>query len=276
MTAAGGSLASPPPAHGGPSGGATPSAPSITGAGSQQAGTHGMASIGTVLARLKPDFPDVTISKIRFLESEGLVTPVRTPAGYRQFSPYDVERLRYVLAAQRDHYLPLKVIKEQLDAVDRGQDPISERPSGTRLPRSLVVAPIAESEALALSPADMRMSRAELLIETGLTTSDLRELEHYGLIAPGHGGYFDADAVLTARTVAELLAAGLEPRHLRPFRSAADREAGIIGQMVAAQARQKDPDARERAGSEAAQLAAMVLRLHALLIKAGLRRELGH
>ena len=94
-------------------------------------------SIGAVLARLKPEFPDVSVSKIRFLESEGLVTPDRTPSGYRQFSAADVERLRYVLAAQRDHYLPLKVIKDQLDAIDRGLEPATPAP---RLPRRLVSA----------------------------------------------------------------------------------------------------------------------------------------
>src|ERR1700710_2633613 len=97
----------------------------------------GVASIGSVLGRLKSEFPDVSISKIRFLESEGLITPHRTPSGYRQFSAGDVDRLRYVLAAQRDHYLPLKVIKEHLDAIDRGQDPAQPPvgPPGGQLPR---------------------------------------------------------------------------------------------------------------------------------------------
>ncbi|WP_198008890.1 transcriptional regulator FtsR, partial [Saccharomonospora saliphila] len=92
-------------------------------------------SIGAVLGQLRPDFPDVTISKIRFLESEGLVRPARTPSGYRQFTPADVERLRFVLSAQRDHYLPLKVIKEQLDAADRSGRPVAAAP---RSPRRLV------------------------------------------------------------------------------------------------------------------------------------------
>lgn len=119
------------------------------------------------------------------------------------------------------------------------------------------------------------MTRAEVLAESGLQAADLIELEQYGLLAVGTGGYFDVDAALIATTVGELLAAGLEPRHLRPFRTAADREAALVAQLVAAQARQKDPDARERAGAAAATVAATVLRLHALLVKAGLKRELG-
>ncbi len=231
---------------------------------------YGMASIGTVLASLKPEFPDVSISKIRFLESEGLLTPRRTPSGYRQFSAVDVERLRYVLAAQRDHYLPLKVIKDHLDAIDRGLEPAT--PSA-RLPRALVSTNGSARDAAPVR--DIRMTRAELLAESGLEASDLTELEQYGLLSAGPGGYFDADSALIATTAGELLAAGLEPRHLRPFRTAAERESSLIAQLVSAQARQRDPDARERAGATAAAVSATVLRLHALLVKAGLRRELG-
>nr|WP_229674603.1 MerR family transcriptional regulator [Nakamurella endophytica] len=230
-----------------------------------------MMSIGSVLARLKPEFPDISISKIRYLESEGLITPHRTPSGYRQFSSTDVDRLRYVLAAQRDHYLPLRVIKDQLDAIDRGLEPATPSP---RLPRALAVAGGPAPADLAPA-AEVRMTRAELRSESGLTDADLTELEQYGLLAPRSGGWYDADAAVLATTVAELLAAGLEPRHLRPFRTAAERESALVAQLVSAQARQRDPDARERAGAEATELAAVVLRLHALLVKAALRRELG-
>ncbi len=228
-------------------------------------------SIGAVLTRLKPEFPDLAISKIRFLESEGLVTPHRTPSGYRQFSAADVERLRYVLAAQRDHYLPLKVIKDQLEAIDRGLEPGTPE---ARLPSSVVAADGPSPRDFAAT-TQIRMTRAELLAQSGLTATSLVELEQFGLIAAGPGGYFDADTVLVAGTAAELLAVGLEPRHLRSFRTAADREATLITQLVSAQAHQRDPDARERAAAEAAQLASTVLRLHAQLVKAGLRRDLG-
>lgn len=233
--------------------------------------TPGPSSIGAVLARLKSEFPDVSISKIRFLESEGLVTPERTASGYRQFSVRDVQRLRYVLAAQRDHYLPLKIIKDQLDAIDRGLEPATPAP---RLPRSLLADDGPQPRDFAAT-SEVRMTRAELLAESGLTATNLAELEQYGLLAAGPGDYFDADSVLVAGTAAELLAVGLEPRHLRSFRTAADREAALVSQLVSAQARQRDPDARERAGAAAAGLAATVLRLHAQLVKSGLRRELG-
>jgi DNA-binding transcriptional MerR regulator len=228
-------------------------------------------SIGAVLTRLKPEFPDLAISKIRFLESEGLVTPHRTPSGYRQFSAADVERLRYVLAAQRDHYLPLKVIKDQLEAIDRGLEPGMPE---ARLPRSVVPIDSPSPRDFAAT-TQIRMTRAELLAQSGLNATSLAELEQFGLVAAGPGGYFDADTVLVAATAAELLAVGLEPRHLRSFRTAADREATLITQLVSAQAHQRDPDARERAAAEAAQLASTVLRLHAQLVKAGLRRDLG-
>jgi DNA-binding transcriptional MerR regulator len=228
-------------------------------------------SIGEVLNRLKSEFPEVSISKIRYLESEGLVTPHRTPSGYRQFTGADVERLRYVLAAQRDQYLPLRVIKDQLDAIDRGLEPGMPE---ARLPRPLAVADGPSPRDFAVT-SEVRMTRAELLSESELTATSLAELEQFGLLAAGPGGYFDADSVQIARTAAVLLADGLEPRHLRSFRTAADREATLITQMVSPQARQRDPDARERAGAEAAQLAATILRLHAQLVKAGLRRDLG-
>lgn len=241
----------------------------MTAAGAS-AGTSGL-SIGAVLTRLRAEFPDLSISKIRFLESEQLVTPGRSASGYRQFSTADVERLRYVLAAQRDHYLPLRVIKEQLDAIDRGLEPATP---AARLPRSLVVAQGPQPHDFAAS-ADVRMTRDEVLTEADLTAEQLRELESFGLVSADSAGYYGADAALTARTLGELLALGLEPRHLRPFRTSADREAAMIAQLVAAQARQRDPDARQRAGEAAASHAATVLRLHALLVKAALRKELG-
>lgn len=229
-------------------------------------------SIGAVMTRLKSEFPEVSISKIRFLESEGLVTPHRTPSGYRQFSPADVSRLRYVLAAQRDRYLPLKVIKENLDAIDRGLEPAVPQ---ARLPEGIGANPDAPSPRDFAVGAQVRITRAELLAHSGLTVTSLAELEQFGLLAAGPGGYFDVDAAQVAATAAELLAVGLEPRHLRSFRTAADREATLITQLVSAQAHQRDPDAKERAGAEATQLAATILRLHTQLVKVGLRRDLG-
>jgi len=226
-------------------------------------------SIGAVLATLRTDFPDVTISKIRFLESEGLIAPRRTASGYRQFSASDVSRLRFVLAAQRDQYLPLKVIKEQLDAMDRGL----QSPTVTALkPRtSMANADGLPTAADFATGGEIRMTREELLAEAGITAAVLAELEQHGLIRPGAAGFYDADAVLVARTARALTEFGLEPRHLRSFRAAADREVGLLAQIATPVARQRDPDARERADEVLRELAALTVRLHALLVKTGLR-----
>lgn len=235
-------------------------------------GGDAVLSIGAVLAGLRTEFPDVTISKIRFLESEGLIAPRRTASGYRQFSAADVSRLRFVLAAQRDRYLPLKVIKDQLDAMDSGL----QSPTVTALtPRQAQPAPPSADGMPAAADfatgAEFRMTREELLAVAGISLAMLAELEQHGLIRPGAAGFYDADSVLVARTALALTEFGLEPRHLRSFRTAADREVGMIAQIVTPVARQRDPDARERADDVVRELAALTVRLHALLVKAGLR-----
>ena len=242
-------------------------------------------SIGSVLGQLRADFPDVTISKIRFLESEGLVQPERTAAGYRQFSAADVERLRYVLTAQRDHHLPLRVIKEQLDALDRGEhDRPPERPLDERRPRSprpLVGVP-SHAATDPAGPEDfdvadtVRMTQEELLAAAGIGTAALTELEQFGLVRPGTAGFYDSDAVLVARTVRAMTDFGLEPRHLRAFRASADREVGLLSQIVTPMTRQRDPDARARADEVVRELAMLSVRLHALLVKTGLRSAIGN
>ncbi len=246
------------------------------------------ASIGSVLGQLRADFPDITISKIRFLESEGLVRPGRSAAGYRQFSAADVERLRYVLSAQRDHYLPLRVIKEQLDALDRGEHhraPGSPPESCTdehrrRSPRPLVGLP-SHAAADPAGPEDadaagtVRMTQEELLATAGIDTAALTELEQFGLVRPGPAGFYDSDAVLVARTARAMTDYGLEPRHLRAFRSSADREVGLLAQIATPMTRQRDPDARARADEVVRELAMLSVQLHALLVKTGLRTVLG-
>ncbi|ROP41264.1 MerR-like DNA binding protein [Saccharothrix texasensis] len=206
-----------------------------------------MLSIGAVLAQLRPDFPDVTISKIRFLESEGLVRPARTASGYRQFTSADVDRLRYVLSAQRDRYLPLKVIKEQLDAADQ------------KATRGVDLTPA----------AGHRVTREDLLARAGIEPGVLADLEQHGLIRPGAGGFYDHEAVQIASTVRAMAEHGLEARHLRPFRAAADREVGLVEQVVGAgrQPRERDEVVRE--------LAALSVTLHTLLVKVGLRDVVG-
>ncbi|GAA0245629.1 MerR family transcriptional regulator [Cryptosporangium japonicum] len=224
-------------------------------------------SIGEVLAQLRPEFPDTTISKLRFLESEGLVEPERTPAGYRKYSSEDVDRLRYVLAAQRDQYLPLRVIREHLQGAGRGA-PVP--------PRELV-----DSESLPAAgdfsrpEIDVRLSRSELLERTGISDAQLKQIENFGLITARGAGWYDADGVVVAETVARMAEFGLEPRHLRGYRTAADREVGLFEQVVAPVARQRGPEAKARAEEIVRELAALSLRLHTALVQARLRGSLG-
>jgi DNA-binding transcriptional MerR regulator len=229
-------------------------------------------SIGAVLGQLRPDFPDVTISKIRFLESEGLIQPARTASGYRQFTQADVARLRFVLAAQRDHYLPLKVIKEQLDAADRGAP--SERPALTSVPVSAPPNGLPGPDEFADSPV-RRLTQEELLEQAGIDAATLRELEQYGLVRPGAAGFYDTECAAVARLVRTMGEYGIEPRHLRAFRASADREVGLLEQIVAPLYRQHGEDARGRADEALRELAALSVGLHTLLVKVGLRQISG-
>lgn len=226
-------------------------------------------SIGEVLNKLRGDFPDITISKIRFLESEGLIEPQRTPSGYRKFTNIDLERLRYVLLAQRDHYLPLRVIKENLDALDRGLQP-AQIAGGAPTPRLATVdgelAPSSFGES-----SDLRLSRDELIKSSGVTNEQLVELESYGLIAL-RGRHYDGDALAIARAVTELAGFGIEPRHLRSFKSATDREIGLIEQVITPLLRQKNSEAKARAEEVQREIAALSVRLHAALVRGGLHR----
>jgi DNA-binding transcriptional MerR regulator len=239
------------------------------------AAADGLLSIGEVLHLLKSDFPDVSISKIRYLEGEGLVEPARTPSGYRKFTRADAERLRYVLRMQRDHYLPLKVIREYLDQVDRGQQPPPLE--GDVAPRALVVAEAHPSvDDLAPDAQDVRLSRKELLEQGGLTNDVLRELESFGLVAPVTGtSFYDANALLVVQIAAELAQFGYGPRHLRPFKLAADRELALVEQVVLPMARGRQADSAARAEETARAIAATAIRLHVTLVKSGLPRTLG-
>lgn len=233
-------------------------------------------SIGEVLGALRPEFPDVTISKIRFLESEGLIEPERTPSGYRKFTHDDVSRLRYVLSAQRDNYLPLRVIKAHLEAIDRGLEPPDTPGGGPQVPRALSVADgLPTADSFGRDSSELRLSREELLDAAGVDTDQLALLEQFGLVAARPGGFYDGDALVIAKTVAEMSRFGLEPRHLRAFRAAADREVGLVEQVVAPLVRQRNPESRGRAEEVARELGALSVRLHAVLVKSGLRPLLG-
>jgi DNA-binding transcriptional MerR regulator len=196
--------------------------------------------IGEVLARLRAEFPDVSVSKIRFLESEGLIEPARSPAGYRRFDESDVERLRYILIAQRDQYLPLRVIKERLPRQPEG--------SGT---------------------GSGPLSRSEFLAAAGIDEKQLAELENFGLIRRA-GRVYERDALQVASAAAVLGRYGVEARHLRAVRAAVEREMSFIEQVVAPTLRQRNPEAREQAGRTAREIAAVTMRLHGALIETAL------
>jgi DNA-binding transcriptional MerR regulator len=189
--------------------------------------------IGEVIAQLRAEFPDVSVSKIRFLEAEGLIQPARSPSGYRKFGPADVDRLRYILTAQRDLYLPLRVIKDQLE---------SDQPAG--------------------GP----MSRREVLDATGIDERELAELEEFGLVRRS-GRQYPPEAVEAVQAIMALGQYGVQPRHLRVLRASVERETALIEQIVAPVLRQRNPGARERAATSAREIAALVLAVHAALIE---------
>jgi DNA-binding transcriptional MerR regulator len=230
-------------------------------------------SIGAVLALLRPEFPDVSISKIRFLEDQGLVEPERTPAGYRKFAPRDVDRLRYVLGVQRDHYLPLRVIRDHLEALDRGLEPPVTRggPGSPRLVKLADPDDEAQPQGHQFTPGQ-RLSRAQLLAAAEVEDGVLHDLESHGLISARPGGGYGEQAVLVARTARELAAFGIEPRHLRAFRSAADREAGLVEQVVSPLRRQRGTEAAAHAEEVTREVSQLCVRLHATLVKAALER----
>ncbi|MGB3893110.1 MAG: MerR family transcriptional regulator [Mycolicibacter sinensis] len=224
-------------------------------------------SIGAVLDLLRPEFPDVTISKIRFLETEGLVTPQRAASGYRRFSAYDCARLRYVLTAQRDHYLPLKVIKARLDAEPDGALPLTE--SAYPVPR-LVPAVDESAHHGTVSPTPprrVRLSREDLLERSGADEVLLTALVRSGVITAGPGGWFDEHAVVIVQCARALGDYGVEPRHLRAFRSAADRQSDLIAQIAGPLVKGGKAGARDRADDLAREVAALAIALHTALLK---------
>ncbi len=205
--------------------------------------------IGEVLAQLRGEFPDVSVSKIRFLESEGLIQPARSPSGYRRFGPADVARLRYILTAQRDQYLPLRVIKDRLAAAEDGP---GEEPGDS--PRRLGRRPL---------------SRRELLDAAGIDDGFLTELEDFGLVRAS-GRQYGPEALDAARIIVALGRYGVQARHLRAVRAAVERETSLIEQVVAPTRRQRNPGSRERAGQTAHEIAALSLQLHASLMGSAL------
>jgi DNA-binding transcriptional MerR regulator len=227
-------------------------------------------SIGAVLDLLRPDFPDVTTSKIRFLEAEGLVTPERAASGYRRFTAYDCARLRFVLTAQRDQYLPLKVIKAQLDAQPDGELPLAGSPYG--VPRLVTVGDDVPADAdVTVAPTRVRLSREDLLDRSGVDDDLLTALLKAGVITTGPGGFFDEHAVVILQCARALADYGVEPRHLRAFRSAADRQSDLIAQIAGPLVNTGKAGARDRADDLAREVAALAITLHTSLIKSAVR-----
>ena len=312
------------------------------------AGEHAHLSIGEVLSLLQEEFPDVTISKIRFLESQGLLDPERTPSDYRKFYEADIDRLRWILRQQKDHYLPLKVIKHRLDdaaarsaaagrdrngaaagerslavALDdrrpgptlfepdvrperatdppAAPDPAGPTGPGRTVPGTAAAAaapapppapnpapPAAPTPAPAATGASRRAARApdpgalnltadELAHASGLTARDVRDLERFGLLegsTVGEATYYDGDALVVARTAAGFLQHGIEARHMRSYKVAIDREAGMFQQIVAPVLKQRNPEARRRASQTVAELIRLGEDMRSVLLQRELRDHL--
>jgi DNA-binding transcriptional MerR regulator len=310
-------------------------------------------SIGEVLSLLQEEFPDVTISKIRFLEAQGLLDPERTPSGYRKFYEADVQRLRYILREQKDNYLPLKVIKDRLDetgpvrtaptaagpsgledggraapepaaaapaverqngltavALDDRPAPAAERtlvppvaPAARTAPRraapervaDVIEAPTPRAQPRqagddatlqltgpsaagppsgAASAGSVSLTADELAQASGLSARAVRELEGYGLLechVVGDTSYYDAEALVLARTAAGFLEHGIEARHIRGYKVAAEREAALYEQIVLPLLKQRNPDAKRRAGQTVAELVRLGDQMRSVLLRRGLR-----
>ncbi|HEX7740034.1 MAG TPA: MerR family transcriptional regulator [Marmoricola sp.] len=226
-------------------------------------------TIGQAIADLKAEFPDEDIreSRLRFLESEGLLKPERTPAGYRKYSTEDMDRLRYIITMQRQFHLPLKVIAEHLDAMDRGLEP-PQVYGGPTVPQAV----LGSADGLGATPENLRISRKELLKTAEIDEELLDQLETYGLVKMRPGArHYDSDALQVAKLAGDLADFGLEPRHLRAFKTAADREIGLVEQVVSPIRRSREEGAEGRADQATAEIASLSVRLHATLVRAGLR-----
>jgi DNA-binding transcriptional MerR regulator len=237
------------------------------------AGTRNYQSIGEVLVAVKTEFPDITISKIRFLESEGLITPERTPSGYRKFYVDDVDRLKSILRMQRDEYLPLKVIKERLvqsDAGDEGADAELDGASAEGEGASV-------SDELAEAPTGLQMSLEEMSAATGVDRERIKELESFGIVCthgPEGGRYYDGEDYIVLSIVKDFLRHGIEPRHLTMYKHFADRESSFFEALVAPTLRQRNPDARRAATQTLTDLSVTSRKFKQALLRNALREHL--
>lgn len=230
----------------------------------QEVNFDALLSIGQIIVKLRDEFPDISISKIRFLETNGLVTPARTPSGYRKFSLIDLERLRYILRVQRDHFLPLKVIRDHIDAMDRGLEP----PALTNLtptpPKNLL-----STDSLTSSGQEtaVQLTADELCQHAGLTGELLAEMISYNLVKADSRGLYSAGALKIARQVALLNSFGLEPRHLKTVVSAASREVDLFTPIVKSAKSGKNPASKAEVDEISLNLANAILALHEHLVR---------
>lgn len=224
----------------------------------QDVSHHPTMTIGAALKQLQAEFPAVTMSKLRFFEKEGLVVPSRTGSGYRMYSKADVERLRYVLTAQRDAYLPLRVIREQLDDLDAGR-PVDPPPA---------VAQLVARDGDVVQPARSRLTARELGDATGASLQEIEAMAAAGVIRPDRRGRYESRAVRIVVLAATLGKAGIDPRHLRLVRQAAQREADTVARATAAERTARHSADRERARARALELAELMGQLHAELLRA--------
>jgi len=220
-----------------------------------------LLTIGTVCTRLQSEFPDISISKIRYLEDQGLLAPRRTQSGYRLFSEDDVERLETILRLQRDEFLPLRVIRQELAS-----------PSGAGKQRR-------RRRAVGLADPDDELDLGELCERAAITHELARELEEYGLLHSRRSGsdkLYPAGDVDVAVACEKLSRFGISARHLRTFRTAADREAGLLQQLVAPSLRSRNPERREAAVQQLQTLAELAQELSQLLFWRDLRHLAGN
>ena len=224
------------------------------------ASTTPTMSIGAVLAVLQPEFPAVRISKLRFLEEQGLVRPHRSGSGYRMYSQADVERLRFALTAQRDSFLPLRVIRDQLEDLDAGR-PVEHAP-GTRV--------VARDGELIRPRPSSRVHAQEIADLTGVSLAEIEEIAAAGLIGADARGRYPGRAVGIVQHAAQLSRQGISPRHVRTVRTAAERQADTIDQVVAPIRAQRSGAGRERAGARALELGEIYIQLHAELLRAAI------
>ena len=231
---------------------------------SRQSSGHALFTIGEVINRLFEEFPEITISKIRFLETHELVTPTRTASGYRKFTLIDIERLRYILRMQRDHFLPLKVIRTHIDAMDRGLEPPAIGDVTPKPPRGLLSTDTIDESANAKA---VRLTHEELLANVSDSRELVQELITYGLINADEQGHYNGRDLAIVETSRNLANFGLDPRHLKTVKSCAGREIDLFAPIIAAARSGRNSSSKAEVQESALQISNAILRLHELVLR---------